>query len=254
MEQAAKHLLEIRGLMKQYGNKNVLNGMKFYVDRGEVLGFLGPNGAGKSTTIRLITGIEAVDQGKILFEGREINENLKSLQQSLGIVPQEIALYNDLSAEQNVSFFCSLYGVRGKGLKERTKEALEFVGLWEHRKERPGKFSGGMKRRLNIACSIAHSPEILIMDEPTVGIDPQSRNHILSAIKELNRRGTTVIYVSHYMEEIDALCSRLVIADQGAVILDCDKETLKREYEKQGISSLEDIFLSITGSSLRDEE
>ncbi|MDO5292191.1 MAG: ABC transporter ATP-binding protein [bacterium] len=254
MNKSIDRVLEVRSLEKKYGDKDVLNGMEFSVAAGEILGFIGPNGAGKSTTIRLITGIEAADKGKILFHGTEQQKCEKEMQQSLGIVPQEIALYNDLSAEQNVSFFCSLYGYRAKERKERIQEALEFVGLWEQRKEKPAKFSGGMKRRLNIACSIAHSPELLIMDEPTVGIDPQSRNHIISAIKELNRRGTTVIYISHYMEEIDALCNRLVIADKGLVIVDCEKDTLKRQYQLQGIDTLEDIFLEITGNDLRDEE
>ena len=134
------------------------------------------------------------------------------------------------------------------------QEALEFVALWDRRKDRPGKFSGGMKRRLNIACSIAHSPKLLIMDEPTVGIDPQSRNYILEAIRTLNKRGTTVIYVSHYMEEIEALCDRILIMDHGQLKVDEEKEELKRRYQKEGCQSLEDIFLKLTGISLRDEE
>lgn len=150
--------------------------------------------------------------------------------------------------------FCSLYGFKGNELKERTKYALEFVGLWESHKEFPSKFSGGMKRRLNIACAIAHSPQILIMDEPTVGIDPQSRNKILEAIKGINNNGTTVIYTSHYMEEIETLCNRIVLIDKGVIIEDLDKSLYKNKYLKFGCKTLEDIFLYLTGTDLRDLE
>jgi len=247
-------LLEVKQLVKSYDGKKVVDEMSFNVDEGEILGFLGPNGAGKSTTIRMITGIESTGSGTVLFIGKDTKTCMKDYQHSIGVVPQEIALYNDLSAYDNVKFFCSLYGYKKGELEERTKEALEFVGLWERRKERPAKFSGGMKRRLNIACSIAHSPKLLIMDEPTVGIDPQSRNNIMEAIGILNSRGTTIIYVSHYMEEIERLCNRVVIADKGHVIEDMDKEKLKKKYKSQGKNSLEEIFLHITGTQLRDEE
>jgi len=247
-------LLEVKQLGKSYDGKKVVDNMSFNVDEGEIIGFLGPNGAGKSTTIRMITGIESNDRGTVSFIGKNINTCMKDYQHSIGVVPQEIALYNDLSAYDNVRFFCSLYGYRKSELEGRTKDALEFVGLWDRRKEKPGKFSGGMKRRLNIACSIAHSPKLLIMDEPTVGIDPQSRNNIMEAIKILNSKGTTIIYVSHYMEEIESLCNRVVIADKGHVIEDIDKEELKKKYKSQGKNNLEEIFLHITGSQLRDEE
>jgi len=247
-------LLEVTQLAKSYDGKKVVDNMSFNVDEGEILGFLGPNGAGKSTTIRMITGIESNDSGTVSFIGQNTKTCMKEYQHSIGVVPQEIALYNDLSAYDNVKFFCSLYGYSKNELEERTKEALEFVGLWDKRKERPGKFSGGMKRRLNIACSIAHSPKLLIMDEPTVGIDPQSRNHIMEAIKILNNEGTTIIYVSHYMEEIENLCNRVVIVDKGHVIEDMDKEKLKEKYKSLEKNSLEEIFLHITGTQLRDEE
>ena len=247
-------MIEVKNLVKRYGSHLAVDHLNFTVESGQIYGFLGPNGAGKSTTIKAITDVEPLDAGSIKFEGRETKEFLKKFKGELGIVPQEIAVYDDISAYQNVLFFCSLYGFRGKDLKARAKEALEFVGLWEKRKELPVKFSGGMKRRLNIACSIAHSPKLLIMDEPTVGIDPQSRNHIMNSIRKLNGRGTTVIYVSHYMEEIEALCNKVIVADQGKIIDQGEKEEFKKRYELRGLHTLEEIFLYLTGSELRDEE
>ncbi len=248
------YLLEVKELSKTYGDKKVVQKIGFQVNDGEILGFIGPNGAGKSTTIKMMIDVEPKDEGEIQYQGKNIEEGMKNYKKSIGVVPQDIAVYDDLSAYENVKFFCSLYGYKGKDLKNRVKEALDFVGLWDRRKELPSKFSGGMKRRLNIACSIAHSPKLLIMDEPTVGIDPQSRNHIMGAIKTLNTRGTTVIYVSHYMEEIEAICGRIIIMDQGDVIEDMDKELLKNKYREQGCNTLEDIFLHLTGTALRDEE
>jgi ABC-2 type transport system ATP-binding protein len=247
-------LLEVKELSKTYGEKQVVQGIRFAVKKGEILGFIGPNGAGKSTTIRMIADIEAMDQGEILFQGQKKEKDQRFFKSSIGVVPQDIAVYDDLSAYDNVKFFCSLYGFHGRELKNRVKEALDFTGLWDRRKDFPVKFSGGMKRRLNIACSIAHSPKLLIMDEPTVGIDPQSRNHIMEAIRILNSRGTTVIYVSHYMEEIEAICSRIVIMDHGQIIEDMEKESLKAKYGEQDRNTLEDIFLYLTGTDLRDEE
>lgn len=247
-------LLGVTGLQKYYGEKEVVGGISFVVHQGDILGFLGPNGAGKSTSIRLITGIEAPDAGVIQFEGKEVKGGQKAMQQQIGVVPQDIALYSDMTAYDNVDFFCSLYGYRKKERRKRVEEALDFVGLWEHRKEKPGTFSGGMKRRLNIACSITNTPKLLIMDEPTVGIDPQSRNHIMETIRTLNDRGTAILYVSHYMEEIDALCNRIVLMDHGKVLADEEKETFKEKYRQKEEDTLEDIFLALTGTSLRDEE
>lgn len=247
-------LLEVNNLSKFYSEKQVVQKITFEISDGEILGFIGPNGAGKSTTIKMLIDVEARDDGDILFQGEKIGKEMKSFKKSIGVVPQEIAVYEDISAYENVKFFCSLYGYHGKELKSRVKEALEFVGLWERKGELPTKFSGGMKRRLNIACSIAHSPKLLIMDEPTVGIDPQSRNHIMEAIKTLNSRGTTVVYVSHYMEEIEAICGRVLIMDHGVIMEDMEKEQLKDKYMSQGCNSLEEIFLTITGTELRDEE
>lgn len=273
--------LRVENLVKTYGTKEAVKGISYTVNAGEMVGLLGANGAGKSTSIRVITGIEKQTQGQIFYEGTEITKQknlteksnqtvqrnrtelrnqteqrnrIGQYQKNIGVVPQEIALYSDMSAYDNVKFFCSLYGYHGNELRNRVEEALKFVGLWEHKKEKPSKYSGGMKRRLNIACSIAHSPKLLIMDEPTVGIDPQSRNHIMETIKALNRRGTTVIYVSHYMEEVEQLCNRIILMDEGQIIEDCEKTALKKKYEAEGLHSIEEIFLHITGKELRDGE
>ena len=247
-------LINVCGFVKSYGERKVVNNLSFQVKEGEILGFLGPNGAGKSTTIRMITGIEKGQEGSLYYKGNLLDANRESLKKELGLVPQDISFYSDVSAYNNVKFFCSLYGFKGKELEGRVKEALDFVALWDRRKDKPSKFSGGMKRRLNIACSIAHSPKLLILDEPTVGIDPQSRNYILDAIRTLNKRGTTVIYVSHYMEEIEALCDRILIMDEGEIRIDETKDALKEEYKPKGCNSLEDIFLKVTGVALRDGE
>lgn len=248
------YLLEVKELSKTYGEKQVVQKINFHVKEGEILGLIGPNGAGKSTTIKMMIDVEDRDEGEILYHGVDTLKDKGIFKKTNGVVPQEIAVYDDLNAYDNVNFFCSLYGYSRKELKVRVKEALEFVGLWERRKELPTKFSGGMKRRLNIACSIAHSPKLLIMDEPTVGIDPQSRNHIMESIKKLNARGTSIIYVSHYMEEIEAICNRVIIMDNGRVIEDQNKESLKAKYLEQGCNTLEEIFLQLTGTQLRDEE
>nr|UWI50603.1 ABC transporter ATP-binding protein [Clostridioides difficile] len=247
-------LLEIEKLSKRYNNKEVVSEESFKILEGDILGFIGPNGAGKSTSINMFTTIVSPDSGEIYYKGKSIKNQKNIFKNALGVVPQELAIYEDLSAYDNVKFFCSLYGFRGNELKSRTKEALEFVGLWGRHKEFPSKFSGGMKRRLNIACAIAHSPKLLIMDEPTVGIDPQSRNKIMEAIKMINKNGTTVIYTSHYMEEIEALCNRIVLIDKGVILEDLDKNLYKDKYLKLGCRTLEDIFLYLTGTSLRDLE
>lgn len=249
-----KNILQVKDLAKSYDGRCVVDHIAYKVREGEILGFLGPNGAGKSTTIKMITGIETFEEGEIIVQGSRQTKITKKYQQMLGVVPQDIAFYNDLSAYDNVRFFCSLYGYRKEELAKRVEEALTFTGLWDRRKERPGKFSGGMKRRLNIACSIAHSPKLLIMDEPTVGIDPQSRNYIMEAIRILNQRGTTVLYVSHYMEEIENLCDHIIIMDHGKILEDMQKSELKEKYVSQGLYNLEEIFLHITGKELRDEQ
>lgn len=246
--------LTIKNITKKYGDKVVVSNESFSILNGDIIGFIGPNGAGKSTTISMISTILQPDSGTILFQGNDIEKDCHTYKRVLGIVPQDLAIYDDLNAYDNVKFFCSLYGIKGSDLRNKTEKALRFVGLWDRRKELPSKFSGGMKRRLNIACSIAHEPALLILDEPTVGIDPQSRNNILEAIKTLNEGGTTILYTSHYMEEVDVLCNRIILIDKGKIIEDLTKDEYKKKYQKAGCKTLEDIFLYTTGTDLRDTE
>lgn len=221
-------LIEIRNVIKRYGSKLSVDHLQLSIEEGEIYGLLGPNGAGKSTTIKMLCGLLKMDQGQIIIDGLDVSKQPLEVKRRLGLVPQDIAIYEDLSAWDNVIFFGKLYGLRGAELKERAHEALAFVGLVERSKDKPSSFSGGMKRRLNIACAIVHHPKILIMDEPTVGIDPQSRNHILECVKALNAKGSTVIYTSHYMEEVAAISHRVGIVDQGRLIASGTQEELRK--------------------------
>lgn len=204
--------------VKRFGNVQALDHVSFEIQEGEILGLLGPNGAGKTTAIRALAGLIGVDSGEIILLGEKQDVNNIRLKQHLGLITQEVTVFEELTAEENLRFFGGLYGVKGDKLRQRVKETLEFVGLSEYAKKAPGKFSGGMQRRLNIACALIHSPKFLIMDEPTVGIDPQSRSYILEAVKRLTTQGTTVLYTSHYMEEVQAIASQIVIMDLGRVI------------------------------------
>ncbi|WP_288221787.1 ABC transporter ATP-binding protein [uncultured Clostridium sp.] len=230
------YILQIKNLHKKYSNFEVLKGINLEIRNGDIYGLLGPNGAGKSTLIKIISGIEKINSGEILFEEKEIKIN--KYKRYIGLLPQDIAIYNDFTARENVSFFCSLYGYRGRELKRRVNKALEFVGLLEVGNKKANEFSGGMKRRLNMACAIAHSPRLIIMDEPTVGIDPQSRNHILQSVKKLNEEGATIIYTSHYMEEIEELCNNISIIDNGKVIAKGTKEYLKSSIVNESICTI----------------
>ena len=218
--------LKAENLYKSFGSIKAVDGISFEVNKGEVFGLLGPNGAGKSTTISVISTLIPPTSGEVLFEGRNIFTEENSLRQNLGVVPQDIALYPTLTGYENLSFWGNMYGLKGSGLKKRINEVSEIIGLNGRLKDRVDKYSGGMKRRLNVGAALLHSPKLLIMDEPTVGIDPQSRNHILDTVLELNRQGTTIIYTSHYMEEVEYLCSRICIMDQGRIIASGTKEEL----------------------------
>lgn len=220
-------ILEINSLVKRYGDFLAVDNVDLSIGEGEIFGLLGPNGAGKTTLLNTIIGMTKVNSGEIKVFGKSLKDAEMYIKSEIGIVPQEIALYNDLNTYENVSFFGKLYGLKGSLLKERVKEALDFTGLWDRKKDSPKKFSGGMKRRLNIACALVHHPKLIVMDEPTVGIDPQSRNHILKSVKKLNEMGTTVIYTSHYMEEVETLCTNIAIMDQGRIIAKGTKEELK---------------------------
>lgn len=212
-------MLQVTNLVKRFGAKEVVRGVSFAVAAGESFGLLGPNGAGKSTTISMISGLLAPTAGEIFVGGVNARENPRAVRRLMGIVPQEIALYPSLSARENLNFWGALYSLSGKELAARIDEALEIVGLADRQTERIETFSGGMKRRINIAASLLHHPKLLIMDEPTVGIDPQSRNHILETVRRLNtEKGMTVVYTSHYMEEVQYLCRHLAILDHGQVI------------------------------------
>lgn len=219
-------LLEVKGLRKYYGSVKAVDGIEFQIQEGEVFGLLGPNGAGKSTAISMISSLIVPTAGEIFFMGKSILEDSGELKQNLGVVPQEIALYPTLTGYQNLAFWGGMYGLRGSLLKKRIEEVREIIGLNNRLRDRVDKYSGGMKRRLNIGAALLHKPKLLIMDEPTVGIDPQSRNHILDTVLELNRGGTTIIYTSHYMEEVEYLCDRICIMDQGKIIASGTKEEL----------------------------
>lgn len=211
-------IIKLDELTKKFGEVTAVNKMSLEIEEGEIFGLLGPNGAGKSTAINMMTGLLTVDKGSISILGKDIRKHKMAAKANIGIVPQDIAIYEDLTSLENVRFFASLYGLRGKALEDAALEALEFTGLSDKKRDFPKSFSGGMKRRLNIACAIAHKPKLIIMDEPTVGIDPQSRNHILQSVKKLNEMGSTIIYTSHYMEEVEEICTRIAIMDHGKVI------------------------------------
>lgn len=220
-------ILEAKNIVKRYGEHLAIDNASLSVREGEIFGLLGPNGAGKTTVINIIVGLLKSYSGEVNVFGKDLVKDEMYIKSQIGIAPQEAALFNDLTAYENVNFFGRLYGLKGKELKDGVKEALEFTELWDRRKDYPKQYSGGMKRRLNIACAIVHKPKLIIMDEPTVGIDPQSRKHILNSIKKLNKMGSTIIYTSHYMEEIEELCNEIVIMDKGKVIAKGTKEELK---------------------------
>ena len=221
-------IASMTNIVKRYGAHTALDHMSMTISKGEVLGLLGPNGAGKSTSIRILTGLTNPDAGETQLFGQKMRGQGLEQKRRIGVVPQDLALYETLSAQDNLAYFGRLYGVKGKALKDRVAEVLEVLGLSDVAKKAPKKFSGGMKRRLNIGCAVMHKPELLILDEPTVGIDPQSRNHILDFIEEMSRQGTTVLYTSHYMEEVARLCSRVLIMDAGRVIADGSVEEITR--------------------------
>ena len=239
-------IIKIENLIKRYSNKLAVDNLSLDIEEGEIFGLLGPNGAGKSTTIKIITGLLGLNSGSVKVGGFDLSDKTSRInaKRIIGLVPQDLAIYSNMSAMDNLLFFGRLYGLRGKKLKDRAEEALEFVGLKDREFEKPKKFSGGMKRRLNIACALVHQPKVIILDEPTVGIDPQSRNHILESVKELNRRGSTIIYTSHYMEEAESLCHRVGIIDNGKLIALGTKQELKNM-----IAQDEKLLLKITTPS-----
>jgi ABC-2 type transport system ATP-binding protein len=245
-------IVNIENLVKKFGDLTAVDNISLTIEEGEIYGLLGPNGAGKSTTINIISGLLNFDRGTITILDKDIKKNGNAIKKNIGIVPQDIAIYEDLTAYENVRFFASLYGLKGSELKEKVEQALSFVGLSDKAKNFPSQFSGGMKRRLNIACAIAHRPKLIIMDEPTVGIDPQSRNHILLSVKKLNEMGCTIIYTTHYMEEVEEVCTKIGIIDHGKLIAEGDKEELKSIItDKNTVAVTVDSIIKLNLEGLR---
>ena len=245
-----KKILEVKNLNKSYKESLAVNDLSFDVYEGEILGLLGPNGAGKSTTISILSTLLKSDSGDVSIFGLDLNDQAHKIKGYLGIVPQEIAIYEDISAYRNVAFFASLYGVKKSELNKKVIDALRFVGLNDKKDDKPKTFSGGMKRRLNIACAIAHQPKLLILDEPTVGIDPQSRNHILTSLKKLKEIGTTIIYTTHYMEEVKEIADRIVIMDKGTKIVE---GTLKELLERYKDTLVYTLYIDNLSSDINEQ-
>jgi ABC-2 type transport system ATP-binding protein len=210
--------IRVENLQRYFGEIHAVDNISFEVQQGEIFSLLGPNGAGKSTTISMLSCLLRPTQGDAWVMSHSILDDPAGVKESIGVVPQEIALYEDLSARENLAFWGKMYGLRGSALDRRIDEVLGLIGLTDRQKGRVGKFSGGMKRRVNIGVALLHTPDVIIMDEPTVGIDPQSRRHILDGVKELNQQGVTVLYTTHYMEEAQELSDHIAIMDQGQII------------------------------------
>ena len=221
-------MLEVSGLHKKYGDLVAVHEVSFRAEAGETVGLLGPNGAGKTTTVAMIAGLLPPDRGEVRIEGRAVRGDTDPLKRKLGLVPQDLALHPELSALANLALFGALYGMAGASLKREMGAALELVGLADRARDRVGTFSGGMMRRLNLASALMHDPQILLLDEPTVGVDPQSRNAIFTNLEELKRRGKTLVYTTHYMEEAERLCDRIIIIDHGKVIANDRLEGVRR--------------------------
>lgn len=242
-----ENAIQVQDLKRSFGDLRAVKGVRFEARSGEVLSLLGPNGAGKSTTISMLSGLLAPDEGDASIMGHSIRNDGEAAKASLGVVPQEIALYPDLSARENLVFWGKMYGLRGQELQTRVDEVLGVIGLTDRQKDRVGTFSGGMKRRVNIGAALLHRPEVVIMDEPTVGIDPQSRRHILDNVKELNHQGMTVLYTTHYMEEAAELSDHIAIMDQGEVIAYGTHDELIRLV---GEHTRVDLTTNVPGESL----
>jgi len=221
-------MLEVKDISKSYGKLIGVAGVSFRADRGETIGLLGPNGAGKTTTVSIIAGLLSPDSGEVLIEGKQVKSDTDPVKLKIGLVPQDMALYDQLSARDNLTFFAALYSISGARAKQAIKEALELVALSDRADGKVKTFSGGMKRRLNLAAALLHDPQILLLDEPTVGVDPQSRNAIFDNLEVLKKRGKTLIYTTHYMEEAERLCDRIVIIDHGKVVAN---DTLQRLHK-----------------------
>ncbi len=236
-------VIRIDNLVKRYDNFVALDHLKLEINEGEIFGLLGPNGSGKTTTISCLLALLKYDKGEIDIFGEKMTPDSYELKRNIGIVPQEVAVFDELTVRQNIDYFCGLYVNDKRRRKKLVGRAIEFVGLEKYIKMYPKQLSGGLLRRLNIACGIAHEPKIIIMDEPTVAVDPQSRNSILEGIKRLNAEGATIIYTSHYMEEIEQICSKIAIIDKGQCIAYGTKEELKKMIKTGETITIEGIVL-----------
>jgi ABC-2 type transport system ATP-binding protein len=245
-------IIEISDLTKFYkgSDEPALNSVSFTIFRNEIFGLLGPNGAGKTTAISILCGLFSPTSGEVIIDGYNLKSGKEQIKQIIGVVPQELALYPTLTARENLTFFGNMYGLHGKPLKEKIAHSLTVFGLEKHANKKIANYSGGMKRRVNLIAGLLHDPKILFLDEPTVGIDVQSRIVILDYLKEINKKGTTIIYTSHYMEEAEHLCSRVVILDRGKVISLGNPAQLLAERPE--FKNLENVFIHLTGKQLRD--
>lgn len=237
-------MIQIQNLVKRYGDLVALDHLNLEIEQGEIFGLLGPNGCGKTTAISCLLALLRYDKGTITIQGQQMHPDNYEMKGKIGIVPQDVAVFEELTVVENIDYFCGLY-VKDKNIRKKyVEEAIAFVGLESHRKMRPKQLSGGLLRRLNIACGIAHKPQIIILDEPTVAVDPQSRNKILEGICQLNKEGATVIYTSHYMEEVEQICTRIAILDHGRCIAAGTAEELKNMIKTGETITIEGIGLS----------
>jgi len=234
-------MIQVRSVSKSFGNIEAVKDVSFTIDKGKIFGILGPNGAGKSTIVNLLNTLVKPDKGDIIIDGVNIKDDGDTIKLIMGVVPQEIALYEELSAYENLMFWGGLYDIPNPELKSIVNKTLEIVDLVNRKDDRIKTFSGGMKRRINIACSLLHKPRILVLDEPTVGVDPQNRNHIFEVIERLNNEGMTIIYTTHYMEEAERFCDNIAIIDDGLIIA---QGTLKELRETSGVKDLLTIKLA----------
>src|SRR5437870_8918915 len=251
---SGRTVLEGRGLRKRFGDIVAVDGVSIALEAGKILGLLGPNGAGKTTTVAMLAGLTTPDAGDVLIGGRPLAGDTDPAKRRMGLVPQDLALYEELSARDNLRFFGALYGLAGDALERAMTSALELVGLAERARDRVAKYSGGMKRRLNLAAGLLHDPDVLLLDEPTVGVDPQSRNAIFDNLELLKSRGKALLYTTHYMEEVERLADRIVVMDHGRVIAEDTLDGLQSRVATVGggRATLESVFLTLTGRSLRD--
>ena len=247
-------ILDVRHLRKSFGSLVAVDDVSFTLEAGKLVGLLGPNGAGKTTTVSMVSGLVTPERGEVLIGGRKLGGDTDPAKRRIGLVPQDLALYEELSALANLQFFGALFNLSGAALRNAITAAMELVGLADRSKDLVKTYSGGMKRRLNLAAGLLHDPDILLLDEPTVGVDPQSRNAIFDNLEELKRRGKALLYTTHYMEEVERLADRIVIVDHGKVIADDTLDGLQSRLAPAGGGrvNLETVFLTLTGRSLRD--